>query len=173
MINKALESPEINWKESHIKRGELLSRPNEVEKYFYYIKSGALRAYTIVEDQEFTVRFGYKGSIFTSLSSYFSGEPGEMYLEAIRASTVLRASKIEFEKYITSNKDRLIEYKQLLEQLVIGCIERENDLMHNDPKVRLERVRKRSPQLFQEVPHKYIAAYLRMTAETMSRLMNT
>ena len=52
-------------------------------------------------------------------------------------------------------------------------MEREHDLMLADPKMRLERVRQRSPQLFQEVPHKYIAAYLRMSPETLSRLMNT
>jgi len=37
----------------------------------------------------------------------------------------------------------------------------------------LERVLTRSPQLFQEIPHKYIAAYLRMSPETLSRLLNS
>ncbi len=44
-------------------------------------------------------------------------------------------------------------------------MEREiNILTPNDTKV------KRSPQLFQEIPNKYIANYLRMSAETLSRL---
>lgn len=169
MIHEALESKELDWKTIQLKRGQIISRPNEVEKYIYFVKSGALRAYCFVEEQEFTVRFGYTNSIFTSLSSYFSGESGEMTLEAIRVSEVLRCTKQQFEKYIVADMDRLMKYKNLLEYLVIGCIERENDLMLQDPKSRIERVRKRSPQLFQEIPHKYIASYLRMSPETLSR----
>ena len=172
MIREALESDELSWKPIQLKRGQLLSRAGEIEQYFYIVVKGALRAYTIVEEKEFTVRFAYKDSIFTSLSSYFSGEPGEMYIEAIRNSEVLQCKRAEMEAFIQSNQERLIEYKSLLEQLVIGCIDREHDLMLADPRARLERVRQRSPQLFQEVPHKYIAAYLRMTPETLSRLMN-
>lgn len=172
MIEDLLTSENLDWKPIQLKRGELLSRPGEVERYIYFIKNGAIRAYSLVEDKEFTVRFGYKGSIFTSLSSYFSGEPGELFLEAIRASEVLRCPKSQFEKYIQSNAAHLLSYQKLLEQLVIGFMEREQDLMLQDPKSRLERVLKRSPQLFQEIPHKYIAAYLRMSPETLSRLLN-
>jgi hypothetical protein len=42
----------------------------------------------------------------------------------------------------------------------------------NAPAERYERVLKRSPKLFQEVPNKYIANYLRMSPETLSRLKN-
>ena len=42
-----------------------------------------------------------------------------------------------------------------------------------DPRQRLQRVLGRSPRLFQEVPHKYIASYLRMSPETLSRLLNS
>jgi len=172
MISAALDSSLLEWKELHLKRGELLSRAGEVERYIYYIKEGAIRAYSFVEENEFTIRFGYKGSIFTSLSSYFTGKKGEMYLEAMRSSVVLQCSKKNFEEYIHSDQSILLEYNQLLEQLIVGLIEREEDLMLQDPRSRLERIQKRSPQLFQEVPHKYIAAYLRMSPETLSRLMN-
>jgi len=173
MIEDFLNQAEVKWSEQKVKRGEYLSRAGEIERYFYFVQSGAIRAYTIVEDKEFTVRFAYKGSIFTSLSSFFSGEAGEMYIEAIRSSRVLKCHKTDYVNYVTENKERLLAYKELLEKLVVDCIERENDLMIQDPKSRLERVRKRSPQLFQEIPHKYIAAYLRMSPETLSRLLNS
>jgi CRP-like cAMP-binding protein len=50
-------------------------------------------------------------------------------------------------------------------------MERENDLIIYSPQKRVERVFKRSPQLFQEIPQKYIASYLRMTPETLSRIL--
>ena len=46
----------------------------------------------------------------------------------------------------------------------------EIDILTNSPKERYKRVLKRSPQLFQEIPNRHIANYLRMSAETLSRL---
>jgi hypothetical protein len=57
--------------------------------------------------------------------------------------------------------------------MIIGQLEREVDLLTNDPAERYRRVLNRSPRLFQEVPAKYIANYLRMTPETMSRIKKT
>jgi CRP/FNR family transcriptional regulator, anaerobic regulatory protein len=54
--------------------------------------------------------------------------------------------------------------------LVVQQMQRELDLLTASPIERYRRVIARSPQLFQEVPLKYIADYLRMTPETLSRL---
>ena len=59
---------------------------------------------------------------------------------------------------------------EVLENLVLQQMEREIDLLTASPKERYLRVLKRSPALFQEIPHRYIANYLRMSAETLSRL---
>jgi len=57
-----------------------------------------------------------------------------------------------------------------LEQLTLQQLEREKDILTSSPLERYKRVLKRSPQLFQEIPNKYIADYLRMTPETLSRI---
>jgi hypothetical protein len=49
-------------------------------------------------------------------------------------------------------------------------MEHEIDLLLPDPAQRLARMRQRSPHIFQVVPRKYLASYLRMTPETLSRL---
>jgi hypothetical protein len=63
-------------------------------------------------------------------------------------------------------------YIQLLELFSVQQMEREIDLLTTSPAERIARVRERSPQLFQEVPLKYIASYLRMTPETLSRMIS-
>ena len=57
-----------------------------------------------------------------------------------------------------------------MEQLILQQLEREKDILTSSPIERYKRVLKRSPQLFQEIPNKYIADYLRMTPETLSRI---
>ena len=82
--------------------------------------------------------------------------------------------KINFNKYLENDPASLLLllllWKQILELLVYQQMEREIDLLTYSPQKRYERVLQRSPQLFQEIPSKYIASYLRMSPETLSRL---
>ena len=173
MIKEVLASSDLAWEEIHCNRGEYLIEAGQVERHIYFIVSGAFRAFTYVEEEEFTIRFGYKESIITSLPSYFDNSVSETYIQAIRKSKVFRCQKEAFEEFVESDIQHLITYKKVMQDLVSSLLEREIDLMQNSPSLRLERVLARSPQLFQEVPHKYIAAYLRMSPETLSRLLNS
>lgn len=168
-----LESSELDWKEISLKRGEYLIQPGKVENHIYFIKDGAIRAFITNEEEEFTIRFGYKNSIITALPSYFNRAPTELFIQAIRKSEVLKTSKVVFEKYIHQNQERLEQYQLILEDLISSFLAREIDLLTQSPALRYKRLLERSPQVFQEIPHKYIASYLRMTPETLSRLLNS
>jgi hypothetical protein len=52
--------------------------------------------------------------------------------------------------------------------IITQQVERTIDLLTSSFSERLERVLKHSPDLFKEIPLKYIASYLRMTPETLS-----
>ncbi len=173
MIHELLASSSIQWKPISLKRGEYLIQPGTVEKYIYLVNNGALRAFLISDNEEFTIRFGYEGSIITAIPSYFNNEPTELFIQAIRKSELLRTSKKEFEAYMNSSHQLMVSYQELLKELVASFFEREIDLLSKDPKERLDRLLNRSPQVFQEIPHKYIASYLRMTPETLSRLLKS
>tara|TARA_R110002072_G_scaffold239338_7_gene397327 strand:- start:31 stop:552 length:522 start_codon:yes stop_codon:yes gene_type:complete len=173
MIEEALNSEDIEWKQIELQRGDLLIREGQVEKYVYFVKSGALRAYIITDSGDFTLRFGYSGSIITSLPSFFNGKPSELSIEAIRKCNLLQAKKSDFERFIQSSEKRLLAYQKVIQDLISDLLEREIDLMYQSPQERFNRVHSRSPQLFQEVPHKYIASYLRMSPETLSRILKS
>jgi len=78
--------------------------------------------------------------------------------------------KSNLDQFIKNNPEGLNLYRKLLEDLVLQQMEREVDILTSSPAERLRRVMVRSPRLFQEIPSKYIASYLRMSAETLSRI---
>lgn len=78
-------------------------------------------------------------------------------------------NKVQFDKFLENETNRKLWIK-ILENLVLQQMEREIDILTNSPRERYERVLKRSPHLFQEIPNRHIANYLRMSAETLSRL---
>lgn len=142
----------------------------KVDQHIYFIERGAVRVFLQSEFEELTIRFGYQGSFITSLSSFIKGTPSEFYIQAIRATKLRVISKVQFQEYIDCDDRYLKLYNAILEGLVLQQLEREIDLLTYSPSERLQRVLERSPNVFQEIPSKYIASYLRMTPETLSRI---
>lgn len=153
-----------------VPKGEYLIKAGDIEQNLYFIENGAVRVFYLTEFEEHTIRLGYTGSIINSLSSFLKGTPSEFYLEAIRKTELKVISKKDLRKLIHESTDNQKGYIDMLELLVTQQIEREIDLLITSPIERLNRVLERSPNLFQEIPLKYIASYLRMKPETLSRI---
>ncbi|WP_336702827.1 Crp/Fnr family transcriptional regulator [Chryseobacterium indologenes] len=169
MVEKLLQSG-IHWEKKEFRRNEFLKISGSVDTYIYFIENGSVRIFMMDEHEERIIRFGYTGNIIVSLDSFLSGKPSDLYIQAIKKTTVGMASKKDFYTFVQSDEKHMKFWMNVLEDLVLQQLEREKDLLINAPGERFERVLKRSPKLFQEVPNKYIANYLRMSPETLSRL---
>lgn len=156
--------------ERKLARNEFLVSEGKVDQHIYFIESGAVRVFLQTEFEELTIRFGYRDSFITAITSFINGTPSEFYIQAIRATTVRVVSKAQFLEFIAADVRYLQLYNAILEGLIIQQMEREIDLLTASPTERLQRVLQRSPRVFQEIPSKYIASYLRMTPETLSRI---
>ncbi|MEZ5172361.1 MAG: Crp/Fnr family transcriptional regulator [Bacteroidia bacterium] len=153
-----------------IGKTETILHQGSIEKYIYIILSGAVRAVYRCENEEFTIRFGYRNSVITSINSLLSGEPSNFSIETIRKTELITISKTEFFDAVKQSAEFRKLYVAMLEELIIQQMEREIDLLTTSPLERYRRVIKRSPELFRQIPLKYIASYLRMSPETLSRL---
>ena len=151
-------------------RNEFIIREGDIEGYVYVVLDGAIRAFYISDREEFTIRFGYKDSIINSIGSFISGEPSEFYLQALRKTELKLIPKTHYLNFTKSSIEILSAHNDLMGGVITSQMECEIDLLTTSPIERYERVLKRSPQLFQEIPLNYIASYLRMTPETLSRL---
>ena len=160
---------ELSHKEITIERNEFLKVKGSIDTNVYYIVSGSLRIFVLDEYEEQIIRFGYQENLIVSLDSFLSNKPSDLFIQAIKKSVIKVISKHQFETFLaTENNHKL--WTKILADLVIQQMEREIDILTNSPRERYERVLKRSPQLFQEIPNRHIANYLRMSAETLSRL---
>lgn len=156
--------------ELHLERNDYLSTSGTIDTNIYFIKEGSLKIYVINDAEEQIIRFGYQSNIIASLDSFLSERPSDFYIQAIKKTKVKVVSKADFMVFLNSDSRYLKLWIAVLEDMVLQQMEREKDLLTLLPKERYERILKRSPQLFQEIPNKYIANYLRMKPETLSRL---
>lgn len=163
------EIVELADKTITIGRSEFLKVKGSIDTNVYYVVSGSLRVFVLDDYEEQTIRFGYKENLITSLDSFLTGQPSELFIQAIKRTVLRVITKEQMDHFLKTESNRIL-WTKILESLVIQQMEREIDILTNSPKERYQRVLKRSPQLFQEIPNRYIANYLRMSPETLSRL---
>jgi CRP-like cAMP-binding protein len=160
---------ELSDKTITLERNEFLKVKGTIDTNVYYVENGSLRIFVLDNDEKQVIRFGYEKNLVTALDSYLSGKPSDLYIQALKKTVVRVISKAQIEEFLKEEHNRLLWVK-ILEDLVLQQMEREIDILTSSPKERYNRVLKRSPQLFQQIPNRHIANYLRMTPETLSRL---
>lgn len=162
---------EMLWDKSIVlKRNTYLKAAGTTDTNLYFIISGSVKICLSHESEEHIIRFGYKHNFITALDSFLTEKPSELYIQTIKKTELKCISKNKYMAFIHSKAEHKAIWDKIIEQLIVQQLEREKDILISSPKIRFERVLKRSPQLFQEIPNKYIALYLRMSPETLSRL---
>ncbi|MRM83581.1 Crp/Fnr family transcriptional regulator [Riemerella anatipestifer] len=159
----------LSEKTIRLKRNDLLKASASVDTNLYYITKGSFRVYLLNKEREQTVRLGYTGDFIVALDSFLSQKPSEFLIQAIKASEVKIIPKYKIDAFLDKEDNQKL-WIALLENLLLQQMEREKDILTPSTKERYLRVLRRSPRLFQEVPNKYIADYLGISAETLSRL---
>lgn len=153
-----------------LQRNDYLKVANTIDTNIYFVESGSLRIFILDGSEEQIIRFGYSDNIIVALDSFLSEKPSEFYIQALKKTVVKVIPKSVFYEFVEhSDEDKKIFIK-MLEELTLQQMEREKDILTSSLKERYNRVLARSPRLFQEIPNRHIANYLRMSPETLSRL---
>ncbi len=162
------------WKD-HLtfNRWEYIKKENSKDTNLYFIEEGCVRVYFLEDAHEHSLYFGSKGSLISALDSFLSEKSSSMIIQCIQKTTIRVISKERFNSFIQEHESAFDLWQKALSELTQLQLEREKDLLIQSPTLRYERILSRQPELFQNVPHKYIASYLRMTPETLSRILNS
>ncbi|MDB5232933.1 MAG: Crp/Fnr family transcriptional regulator [Chitinophagaceae bacterium] len=154
----------------HLKKDELFLKAGMVSNHASWILKGLVRSYYVREGEEITTKFLTEGATITSIYSFYSRKPGNEYIMALEDSVLAC--------FTYDHMQRM--YKDFPEFNVIGRIVTERYLyfleieLYNLRKTKAEdRYQyfiKHFPDLHQRVPLKYIATYLGMNLETLSRI---
>lgn len=160
---------ELSTKTIILKRNEYLKYNGSTDINLYYLENGSMRIFIVSEGEEQIIRLAYNGNLITSLDSFLTDKPSELFIQAIKNSTVRVITKQQIDQFLKEDENQKLWIK-ILENLIVQQLEREIDILTKSPAERYQRVLSRSPHLFQYIPNRYIANYLRMSPETLSRL---
>jgi CRP-like cAMP-binding protein len=152
------------------KKQDFIIREGQKEQYIYLMLSGTARIYVLNDTSETCVGFLYEGNLFSAFDSLASGLGTAYYIQPLSKCEALAISRRDFYDFL--EKEPALErfWRILLERVLLSRMQREVEMLTLSPKQRYERLFERSPHVFQLIPLKYIASYLNISPETLSRL---
>lgn len=159
--------------ELDFKRDTYIKEADTIDTHLYFLEEGSVRVYFTEDDKEHIVYFGYKGSLISAIDSFLTGTASTLCIKTIKKTKVKVIAKNQFLDFIQEKKDRLTLWQEVLSQLLLMQVDREKSLLLNSPFARYQQALETHPTLFQEIPHRYIASYLRMSPETLSRIQKS
>lgn len=170
LFKQRLYEKEIWEKSISLNRWDFIKEGNAVDTNLYLIEAGCVHAFFLENEMEHSMYFGFEGSLITDLSSFLTEEKSSLNIRCIKRTHAKVISKAKLNEFIQRDSEISQLWISVLSELSVWHIEREKDLLYNAPITRLQRVLLRQPQLFQKIPRKYIASYLRMSPESLSRI---
>ncbi|MCR4919354.1 MAG: Crp/Fnr family transcriptional regulator [Prevotella sp.] len=154
-------------------KGEKLLSEGQTCKNIYWIVKGLLRQFYYKEGKELTEYMAAENTIVMCIESLFREEPSNLQIAALEPSLVYALPKAELEAVAMKSVNIQILYRKILEESLIISQQRADLLRFESAQNRYAKLMKREPQLVLRAPLVYIASYLQMTPETLSRVRNS
>lgn len=152
-----------------LEKNQHFLQEGEVCKTIAFIEKGSVRLYYALGERDICKDFLFENAIIGSLASFFSQTPSMLHVAALEETYILEMSYQDvmhlYDSYPSWQKlGRIIAQDQF-----VKSERREASLLKDSPEIRYKNLIEEHPKVFKRVPLQYIASYLGITPETLSR----
>lgn len=154
----------------HLNKKHILIKENQKHGFAYFLVKGAVRSYFLKKDgTEVNTWFAFEHEIVGSLHN-FMGRIARETIELLEDSTLILIDFYKLKTLMLKNIQIAHFINAILEEYVLFLEDKIHYSQMSSAVDRYSIVLEKEPQIFQRVPLSYIASYLDMARETLSRL---
>ncbi|GAB3930950.1 Crp/Fnr family transcriptional regulator [Mucilaginibacter myungsuensis] len=154
-----------------IKKHQYLTQEGDQSVAEYLILSGVFRMFHLDADgKEYIVQFAGENWWVADYQAYFKGKLATLHITCMEDAEVLCLNLNGREKLATEFHKMEHFFRMKLTNGYVALHRRILSLLSSTPQQRYEEFGQLYPQLMQKIPKKYIAEYLGVSRETLSRL---
>jgi len=151
-------------------KDEFLRKEGQYTSNTFFVLEGLVRQYKIVGNEEITTNFFSEGDWIISLNSFASQQPAEDYLACMEDSIVVVGNEDSAQK-IFKRFPRFETISRAVMETVFAQQQKFlTSFLTDTPEQRYIKLLENTPDLFQRVPQYYIASYLGIKPESLSRI---
>ncbi|HET9826692.1 MAG TPA: Crp/Fnr family transcriptional regulator [Chitinophagaceae bacterium] len=151
-------------------KGELLLQAGNICENIYFIRKGAVRGFIKEGDKDITTWITAENEIVSSIYRLYSNQPAAENIQAIEDCEMLTLAVADLEKLYIEFPDFNVVARKLVERYYVDAEERAFIARLTNAEHKYSLFITRYAHLTNRIPLKYIASFLGMTLETLSRV---
>lgn len=157
-------------RQKDFKKKETLLDVGQVENYLSYVQRGIIRQYIPLENVDLTFGFVFGGSFVSGYDSFLLQKPSEYRLEALTEGVLWQLSYHDLQEVYKSSRIGNFIGRKASEELYLKKSKREISLLQDSAEERYLKLFEERPELLRKIPLKYIASYIGVTPQALSRI---
>jgi len=162
------------WQPFSCRRKEVLTAAGETERYLYFVLEGVQRCFFMEEGhRDATIVFTYPHSFSGVADAFLTRTPSLFYFETLTPSRFLRAGYPAVEACMEEFPAVKTALFRATAWALKGVLLRQVELQCFSAEEKFRQLLRRSPQVLNLIPHKYLASYLGIDAGTFSKLLGS
>ena len=151
-------------------KNDYILKEGETCTNIYWVVKGLVRQFYFKNDKELTEYMATENNIVMCIESLFREQPTKLQIKALEPTILIAIPKADLEAVAMKSVNIQILYRKILEESLILSQHHADMLRFESAQDRYHRLVKNQPQLVLRAPLVFIASYLQMTPETLSRV---
>jgi CRP-like cAMP-binding protein len=152
---------------------QVIFTPGDICTKMWFLVDGAVRMFRENKGKDSTLHIITSARFFTDFVSIKSQIPANYSFETLIPSTIMEFDVREFYGLLEYSLNFERVGRKILEIVLYQETSRLDDLVFLDATERYQKLLESNPIIFQKIPLKYVASYLKISPETLSRIRNS
>lgn len=148
----------------------LLLKAGQTEKYLSFVENGIIRFYIPKEDNDLTFTFIFNNGFVSAYDSFLTQQPSTYNIETLTQTTIWQLSFDDLQIIYNETEIGNTIGRKSAEDLFLKKSKRELSLLIQTAEQRYLNLFTEQPHLLQFIPLKYIASYIGITPQALSRI---
>ncbi|WDF48228.1 Crp/Fnr family transcriptional regulator [Chryseobacterium sp. KACC 21268] len=153
-----------------LKKGEIISHQDKVEDYVSFISHGIARIYHEGDWKQTTVDIRFENNFVSSYDSFLSRLPSKYTVDAVTDIKLLSIHYDDIQKIYKQTESGNLIARKITEQNFLIKEKRQFNLLTKTPTEYYQFLIENFPKYIDQIPLNYIASYIGVTPQALSRI---
>lgn len=161
------------WEHWSVPKDHYLVKENTLADHLFFINKGIARIYYYKNGKEITEWLAMDESFFFSIISFFERTPSRLIIQTIEPAEVMGIRHDTLMSLCDQYQDIERWFRKSITASLMMSQYRMDSIQFESAQQRYEKLLSNNPGIIQRVPLSYIASWLGITPETLSRIRST